>query len=308
MDIIKYDNYEFTLEILQKSCSIILYYNDEIYGNIINEDDRYINPISKFYSMIIKALNKEANYSIDFLLKNDKIICTIQYTCDILEIEEPIVLMKGLVYQQIKKLYDSNKALENKLIESTDENELLNKELRSNKHIYEQKMLEKDKDFIRVTTDTLPKSSKTINDFKMWNDIRINSYFKNFHTDEFIIGKINRMTCLSCSRRSPAQVKLILATNYGKIILNIKTPDQNYYSDFGSDYYLLYDFDSKLSLKLLKVLISIITPTETNNYGSCTLHHYDEKHRIYYKLGLSTHHCPRLYDFAEPNITDINYI
>ena len=65
IETIVFDEYEFTIELLPNQISVILNHNDELYGNIIEEDDIYIKPISKLYSMIIKSLNKEDKYSID---------------------------------------------------------------------------------------------------------------------------------------------------------------------------------------------------------------------------------------------------
>jgi hypothetical protein len=46
--------------------------------------------------MIIKSLNKEDKYSINFIIKTDKIICKVMYSYDKLDIEEPMILNKSL--------------------------------------------------------------------------------------------------------------------------------------------------------------------------------------------------------------------
>jgi len=170
---ILFDEYEFIVELLPTQISVILNHNDELYGNIIEEDDLYIKPISKFYSMIIKSLNKEDKYSINIIMKTDKIICKFTYSCDILEIEEPMILNKGLTYLQTKKLYNSNQIFKQnqKSLENTLEsrNELISELYKinlSNKKSFDQKLLEKEQEFDKLTTNPLlPKSTRSLSEF-----------------------------------------------------------------------------------------------------------------------------------------------
>ena len=85
IDTITVDNYKFELELSPPLIKIKLtdttsYDMDE---GTVNEDDIYVKPIQKFYSMIIKSLNKEDKYSIDIISRTDKIICKVIYSCDI---------------------------------------------------------------------------------------------------------------------------------------------------------------------------------------------------------------------------------
>jgi len=87
-DIITVDNYKFELELSPPQIKIKLTDTTlyEIYEGIVNEDDIYIKPIQKFYSMIIKSLNKETNYKFTVIDKNTSLICTISYSNEIVDI------------------------------------------------------------------------------------------------------------------------------------------------------------------------------------------------------------------------------
>jgi len=112
------DNYKFELELLSKHINIKLtdITHHYIYQSNINEDDRYIKPIQKFYSMIIKSLNKEPNYN--FIINNNKkfIICIISYSNEVINIDEYIVFTK-LEDSKELLLLDKIKVLEKKITE-----------------------------------------------------------------------------------------------------------------------------------------------------------------------------------------------
>ena len=98
MDIetITYDNYTFIIEQEKNQIKVNMTDNTlmEIYEGFVKEDDLYVKPIKKFYSMIIKALNKEQYFTFSVTTQNSKMVCTISYNNDIMEFEEYIILTK----------------------------------------------------------------------------------------------------------------------------------------------------------------------------------------------------------------------
>ena len=60
----------------------------------MNEDDIYVKPVQKFYSMIIKSLNKEPNYNFKINNKKTTLICTISYSTEMVDIDEHIKFTK----------------------------------------------------------------------------------------------------------------------------------------------------------------------------------------------------------------------
>lgn len=266
---ILFDEYEFMIELLPKQISIILTdHNDDLYGTIIEEDDLYIKPISKLYLMIIKSLNKEDKYSINLIMKTDKIICKFTYSCDILEIEEPVVLNKGLTYSQMKKLYKLNQVLKQNqkdLIDAVESGDELICKLRedkiADKESFDQKLLEMEKEFDKLTTDPtplLPKSTRSLSEF-IKNNPKIP--FKQIHKDEYIIQHTHKSDL----------DEFVLITNYGKIVNKVK---EGHYGVNGGwktlspESYVAYDFNFKLTdLKLVTFLLNIISTEITINYN-----------------------------------------
>ena len=98
MDIetIIYDNYTFKIELdtnqikLNMTDNILM----EIYEGIVKEDELYVKPIKKFYSMIIRALNKEPSFNFSIDNRNSKMVCTVSYSTDMVDLEEHIILNK----------------------------------------------------------------------------------------------------------------------------------------------------------------------------------------------------------------------
>ena len=98
MDIetITYENYTFTIEQEKNQIKVNMTDNTimEIYEGFVKESDLYVKPIKKFYSMIIKALNKEQYFKFSVDTRDSKIVCTVSYNNDIMEFEEYIILSK----------------------------------------------------------------------------------------------------------------------------------------------------------------------------------------------------------------------
>jgi len=95
-DIIFVDNYKFELELSPsqikiKLIDLTLY---EIYEGFVNEDDIYVKPIQKFYSMIIESLNEESNYKFTINDEKTTFLCTISYSDNMIYIDEHIRLIK----------------------------------------------------------------------------------------------------------------------------------------------------------------------------------------------------------------------
>ena len=98
MDIetITYDNYTFKIEPDTNQIKVNMTDNTlmEIYEGTVKEDDLYVKPIKKFYSMIIRALNKEQNFTFSIDNRNSKMVCTVSYSTDMVDLEEHIILNK----------------------------------------------------------------------------------------------------------------------------------------------------------------------------------------------------------------------
>ena len=96
IEIITYDNYTFKIELDTNQIKINMTDNTliEIYDGIVKEDDINIKPIKKFYSMIIRALNKETSFNFSINNRNSKIVCTVYYSTVMIDLEEQIILNK----------------------------------------------------------------------------------------------------------------------------------------------------------------------------------------------------------------------
>jgi len=96
IDTITVDNYKFELELSPPQIKIKLTDTTsyDMYEGIVNEDDIYVKPIQKFYSMIIKSLNKESNYKFTMIDKKTTLICTISYSNEMVDIDEHIKFTK----------------------------------------------------------------------------------------------------------------------------------------------------------------------------------------------------------------------
>jgi len=95
-DIIFVDNYKFELELSPSQIKIKLIDSAlyEIYEGFVNEDDIYVKPIQKFYSMIIESLNEESNYKFTINDEKTTFLCTISYSDNMIYIDEHIRLIK----------------------------------------------------------------------------------------------------------------------------------------------------------------------------------------------------------------------
>ena len=96
IDTITVENYNFELELSPPQIKIKLTDTTsyDMYEGIVNEDDIYVKPIQKFYSMIIKSLNKEPNYNFKMNDKKTTLICTISYSTEMVDIDEHIKFTK----------------------------------------------------------------------------------------------------------------------------------------------------------------------------------------------------------------------
>jgi len=118
MDIetIIYDNYTFKIELDTNQIKLNMTDNTlmEIYEGSVKEDDLYVKPIKKFYSMIIRSLNKEASFNFSIDNRNSKMVCTVSYSTDMVDLEEHIILNKIsssesrelLLVRKVKELED----------------------------------------------------------------------------------------------------------------------------------------------------------------------------------------------------------
>jgi len=95
-DTITVDNFKFELELSPSQIKIKLTDTTsyDMYEGIVNEDDIYVKPIQKFYSMIIKSLNKEPNYNFKINDKKTTLICTFSYCNEMVDIDEHLKFTK----------------------------------------------------------------------------------------------------------------------------------------------------------------------------------------------------------------------
>ena len=79
MSAIIYDNYKFEIDIIDTTLNIKLTQTDllDVYESVVKENDIYVKPIKKFYSMIETSLNKESNYNLIISDKKNQLICSL---------------------------------------------------------------------------------------------------------------------------------------------------------------------------------------------------------------------------------------
>ena len=96
IETITYDNYTFKIELDKNQIKINMTDNTlmEIYEGTVKEDVLYVKPIKKFYSMIIRSLNKETSFNFSIDNRNSKIVCTVSYSTEMVDMEEYIILNK----------------------------------------------------------------------------------------------------------------------------------------------------------------------------------------------------------------------
>ena len=89
-----------------------------LYQAVINESGIYVKPIKKFYSMFMKALNKEPDFNLTIIEKKGQLICNFGYNNEFVNIEETITFTK-IDTQTTKELLliDKIKELEQKIID-----------------------------------------------------------------------------------------------------------------------------------------------------------------------------------------------
>ena len=271
IDTIIIDNYKIELELLPSQINIKLTDNKSysIYEGQVNEDDIYIKPIKKFYSMIIKSLNKEPNYKYTIHHKDTRIIFIFSYNTEMFDVDENIIFYKNsdsktieILNNKIKELELKNQNLELKNQETIDDYDCKIKNLNGIINELEDEI----KVRIENDLDVLPKSSKTFSDFN--DGWLFNASYYVFNKDEYIIDYIYE--------DSLNDLKFI--TNYGKILIKIK-PHEDRYSNYPQ--YIKYDFKFKITnIPLIKLLIELtkafmilnLNPTHGGYITSCGLH------------------------------------
>jgi len=113
---ITYENYTFNFNVTKNQIKVNMTDNTlmEIYEGIVKEDDIYVKPIKKFYSMIIKSLNNEQFYTFSISTQKSIMVCKISYNTEMIDIEEYINLNKisaseskeQILIKRVKELED----------------------------------------------------------------------------------------------------------------------------------------------------------------------------------------------------------
>ena len=116
-EIFTYDNYilKFTVNTTQIKLNMTDNTTKEIYEGVVEESNITVKPIKKFYSMIIRALNKEHSYNFSITNnQSDIVCCNFSYNTDMVDIDEFIIINKIsagetkelLLVERIKELED----------------------------------------------------------------------------------------------------------------------------------------------------------------------------------------------------------
>lgn len=94
---INYDNYNFNLLLDDKEIIIKITNNNTLdcYEANLYDCDLNLKSIRRFYNLIISALNKEQNYTIDILEKINKIECKIIFINNVIDVEENLIINKN---------------------------------------------------------------------------------------------------------------------------------------------------------------------------------------------------------------------
>ena len=104
-------DYKFDIELVNTSINIKVFNTTslDLYEGSVNEAEIYIQPISKFYKMLVSGLNKENNFNFEINNLTDKLKCRLNYLNEFVDIEEFIIL---------------NKKANNKAVEYHQQNEI----------------------------------------------------------------------------------------------------------------------------------------------------------------------------------------
>jgi hypothetical protein len=115
-----YENYIFKFNIIKDQIKVNMIDNTlmDSYEGIIKEDDIYVKPIKKFYSMIVKSLNKDQFYTFSITQQKSNMVCNISYNTEMIDIEEHIILNKVTSESKELLLISKVKELENKILAS----------------------------------------------------------------------------------------------------------------------------------------------------------------------------------------------
>jgi hypothetical protein len=76
-----FSDYKFDIELVNTSINIKVFNTTslDLYEGSVNEAEIYIQPISKFYKMLISGLNKENNFNFEINKLTDKLKCQLNY-------------------------------------------------------------------------------------------------------------------------------------------------------------------------------------------------------------------------------------
>ena len=124
---IYFSDYKFDIELVNTSINIKVFNTTslDLYEGSVNEAEIYVQPISKFYKMLVSGLNKENNFNFEINNLTDKLKCRLNYLNEFVDIEEFIILNKKA----------NNKAVEyylnNKIEVLEEKNKLLNTQVDS---------------------------------------------------------------------------------------------------------------------------------------------------------------------------------
>ena len=105
-DTITYENYTFKIESNINQIKINITDNDlfESYECVIKENELNVKSTKKFYSMIIRALNKKEFYNFKIDNQESKLVCNFYYKTDMIELEETIILNQILIMNEKQEL------------------------------------------------------------------------------------------------------------------------------------------------------------------------------------------------------------
>jgi hypothetical protein len=153
-EIYTFNNYTFNLELESNQINIKLIDNTilEMYEGFVKEKNIYIK-LDKFYSMIVKSLNKEPNYNMTISDTNSHIICIIiSFNNEVIDFEKKIFLDKInsykikelLLTEKIKQLKEQNNRLDQEKAELSKELDRITQQIKTTAEIeFKNKMLPK---------------------------------------------------------------------------------------------------------------------------------------------------------------------
>ena len=99
-----FSDYKFDIELVNTSINIKVFNTTslDLYEGSVNEAEIYVQPISKFYKMLVNGLNKENNFNFEINNLTDKLKCRLNYLNEFVDIEEFIILHKKANNKAVK--------------------------------------------------------------------------------------------------------------------------------------------------------------------------------------------------------------